>query len=436
MKRVLALLVGLCLLASISFAGSQAEKAAAGPVTLRFSWWGNESRHKATLAAIDAFVKKNPNVKIEPEYGGFDGYYTKLATMIAGGSAPDVMQTDVKFEPDLRAQGDVFYDMYKLAGKIDTSGFERKFLEGWSIHNGKLVALPCGTNGQTTIMNATLMKQLGIPLDFAWTWEDMLEQGKRVKASNPDKYLLLLEPAQTGLHVVSAQVVQRTGRQLYDAATFARQYAREDLVAALTWVRQMLDAGLQVPFEQSAVFTDNQMENPMWLNGKAVMYLNYSTHVVRAVASAPGKIEVAVSKFPVLKNAKNSAIAVQPSMQLTINAKTRHINEAAAFVNFFLNDPDAIRVLKLERSVPSASKARELLEKEGMLDPTLAKAVSISLANAGLPPSLLMFNSEIGAIINEAVESVGFKKATPEEAAARMIQKVDAKLAELKAAKK
>lgn len=30
------------------------------PVTIRFSWWGGESRHKATLEAVDAFMKELP----------------------------------------------------------------------------------------------------------------------------------------------------------------------------------------------------------------------------------------------------------------------------------------------------------------------------------------------------------------------------------------
>ena len=43
-------------------------------VTLRFAWWGGDSRHTATLEAIAAYEKQNPNVKIEAEYQGYDGY--------------------------------------------------------------------------------------------------------------------------------------------------------------------------------------------------------------------------------------------------------------------------------------------------------------------------------------------------------------------------
>ena len=47
------------------------------PVTLRFSWWGGDARHEATLAVIEAYEKLHPNVTIEPEYGSYDGYSEK-----------------------------------------------------------------------------------------------------------------------------------------------------------------------------------------------------------------------------------------------------------------------------------------------------------------------------------------------------------------------
>ena len=44
-------------------AAADKEDAAAsdGEVTLRFSWWGGDARHKATEAACQAFMEKYPN---------------------------------------------------------------------------------------------------------------------------------------------------------------------------------------------------------------------------------------------------------------------------------------------------------------------------------------------------------------------------------------
>lgn len=58
-----------------SAAADKEEAAAAdGEVTLRFSWWGGDARHKATEAACQAFMEKYPNIKVECEYeAGTDG---------------------------------------------------------------------------------------------------------------------------------------------------------------------------------------------------------------------------------------------------------------------------------------------------------------------------------------------------------------------------
>ena len=82
--------------ATTQAAQSAAETTTAGgsgeSVTLRFSWWGSDSRHGALLDVIDAYQAKNPNVKIEAEYQGYDGYYEKIMTTLSSNTAPDIIQ--------------------------------------------------------------------------------------------------------------------------------------------------------------------------------------------------------------------------------------------------------------------------------------------------------------------------------------------------------
>ena len=47
------------------------EQAPAGDITLRFSWWGGDSRHEATLKAIETYEAAHSGIKIEPEYSSF-----------------------------------------------------------------------------------------------------------------------------------------------------------------------------------------------------------------------------------------------------------------------------------------------------------------------------------------------------------------------------
>ena len=64
---------------------TQAQTGDGEQVTLRFSWWGGDSRHAATQKAAEAFMAKYPNIKVECEYGAWDGWTEKGATQLTVG---------------------------------------------------------------------------------------------------------------------------------------------------------------------------------------------------------------------------------------------------------------------------------------------------------------------------------------------------------------
>ena len=65
------------------------------PITIRFNWWGGDSRHEATLKAIDAFEAKYPNITVEAEYEAFSGHEEKVALALNAGSAADVIHLNM-----------------------------------------------------------------------------------------------------------------------------------------------------------------------------------------------------------------------------------------------------------------------------------------------------------------------------------------------------
>jgi multiple sugar transport system substrate-binding protein len=77
--------------------GGAPQASSDGPVTLRFSWWGSDTRHKMTEKLIAAFEAENPNINVEGEYGDWSGYWDKLATQVASQDAPDIIQMDAAY---------------------------------------------------------------------------------------------------------------------------------------------------------------------------------------------------------------------------------------------------------------------------------------------------------------------------------------------------
>lgn len=99
MKKVVALTMAAALLGTTLLTGCGSSSGGSGNnesgengssdenVTLRFSWWGGDERHEATLAVIEAYEKEHPNITIEAEYSSADGYAEKKTTEFASGTA-------------------------------------------------------------------------------------------------------------------------------------------------------------------------------------------------------------------------------------------------------------------------------------------------------------------------------------------------------------
>jgi multiple sugar transport system substrate-binding protein len=64
------------------------------PVTISLYWWGAGARATATEKAVKLFEKEHPNVTVKLQSTDWGSYWDKLATTVAGGNAPDVMQFD------------------------------------------------------------------------------------------------------------------------------------------------------------------------------------------------------------------------------------------------------------------------------------------------------------------------------------------------------
>ena len=128
--------------------------------TLRFSWWGGDDRHEATLEALKKWGELHPDITITPEYGGWDGWTEKVSSQISGSTAPDIMQINydwlVTFSPD----GDGFYDLGLLSKYIDFSQFENETLS-FGRMNDKLNAVTVSVSGRGLFYNSEVYRRFG-----------------------------------------------------------------------------------------------------------------------------------------------------------------------------------------------------------------------------------------------------------------------------------
>ena len=402
------------------------------PVTMRFTWWGGDARHKATLDAINAYKGKNPNITIEGEYGGYEGYQQKLMTQLAGGSAPDLIQIDPIWNIQLGAQKENFVD-FGSEKNIDMSQFDPKVLQGFCTTNGIVIGLPMGINGFGVQMNKAFMQKYNLPVDKEWTWEDIAEEGKKIHDKDKDSYLLMLPPVHLQINYVTDYLRGKTGKYwLTDDFTLA--VSKEELTDMFKTMKDLFGSGGAAPFGEVAALGNNLATYPKLINGQVGMVQDWSGMIgVYKPAIKPENYTVGAAIT--VRGGKDLSTSYKPSMLLSVNKKSANSQEAVKFADWMLNDKDAAMILKDQRSIPASAASRKALVDANALDKDIVAMVETTLKNPAPPVPLIINNSEIAEITKDVNSKVVFGRITPEQGADELTKSITDKLNALKAKK-
>lgn len=399
-------------------------------ITLRFSWWGGDFRHEATLEVMDLFMEQHPDIKIVGEYGGFEGYLTKLTTQLAGKTAPDIMQIDQPVMGDILSRGDFFVDLNDYDSLLDVSLFDQNFLEDYGYYDDQLLALPTGINANNIILNTEIAEEIGIDLTIPFTWDKLFDDAKKVQEYDPEMFLLNIGKNPIRYHVLLPYMYQLTGNQMIQD-DFTLGFSRDELIEAYTLIRRIYEEGVTEPAAQSKPFEDFYETNPKWINHQYVGMLHEASMTGPEFYDFQDTATVHLT--PQHDDAKDSGIMVKPSQLLSVNKDSEHVEAAIKFLDFFFNSEEAVLILKDSRGVSATELGRKAAEEEGFMDPLSAQTIEMALEQSGMPINSLSNNSEIIAIQYDAIDKLALSEDTVENIADESLKQYENTLKGLKA---
>ena len=175
MKRIVLLSV---LIASmlLSACASQAKQ---GPVTISFMAWGDPEELAVWQQIVDDFQAANPNIKVNVEVSDWDSYWTKLKTLLAANTPPDVFAMDAPLYLDYQSR-DVLLNIQpyidKTPGFLD--GFYPVTLEAYKLPDG-YYGLPRDFQTVVLYYNIDMFNAAGIAYPTVdWTYDDFRTAAK------------------------------------------------------------------------------------------------------------------------------------------------------------------------------------------------------------------------------------------------------------------
>lgn len=412
-------LLNTALILSLSSVAAYAE------VDLRFSWWGGNSRHEATLAAVDAYQKANPDIKIKSEYTGFSGHQTRKITEFAGRTEPDLMQINWNWLPQFTPKGDGFYDLNALSNIIDLAQFDQSSLNAVTI-NGKLNGIPIGVNGRIMFYNKETWDKAGIT-DIPQTWEDLKAAGKTFQEKLGDDYypLLVGGEGQAGATLLRSYIVQKYGKSMIDEENKQWGISEEEMVDMFRFYQELIDNHV-MPTTKTylAEGVADEFESPNWVKGYYGGVYIWPTVTDKYADVLANKEALILGGQPMLPDAKASGIFFKPSMLFSIKRDTKYPEETAKFLNYLLNEEDGVKILGLSRGVPLSKAALQVLDSEGLIKGLQVTGIDYVIAqDNSVATSVYFDDSKLYSLFNETIANIDYGKSSIEEAAADYYKK-------------
>ena len=420
MKKTSTILATLAMVLSTGVSAQAAD--------LRMSWWGGDSRHEATQAALKVCGEKYGHT-VSPEFGGFSGYLEKLTTQLAGGTEADIMQVNWPWLPLMSKDGTGFANLRDFSDTIDLSNWTDAQLDSGSM-GGILNGLPVSTTGRVFMFNKTAFDKAGV--DLPKDWNELIAAAATFKDKiGPNAYPFDATRLNAVLNV-SLITTQATGKDLVDPATNTVAWTPEELATGIEFYQSLVDNGVIRSWKDAAgTGTSNLWELPDWADGHiAGSYEWDSTYFKYSDPLNEGQELVPVSILKI-DNAVTEGVYRKPSMTFAISKRSKNGKAAAEIVNCLMNEPEGVTALGTTRGLPSSKSALSILEGEGKINATLKAANDIVMASTGPGVSPYNEDPQVRDTFQSILEEFAYGQMSAMEAAETIIEGINERLSEL-----
>ncbi|MCR1841023.1 ABC transporter substrate-binding protein [Murimonas intestini] len=395
-----------------------AEDGDAKEVTIKIAWWGGQTRHEQTQQVLDLYSELHPNVKFVASPSGWDGYFEKLSTQTASGAMPDIVQMDYLYLTTY-AKNNSVADLQEFIdnGTIDVSGIDEKLLNTGQIDD-KMTGLVLSTSMLSFGYNPDVLAEAGVEEPTAdWTWSDFIEMSKKVHEAT-GKYGPAMDTAldTNGFNYW----VRQHGQSLFSEDNKSLGYTDDKICEDYftMWNSLMEEGVLPNPDEYAQIATLGQEAGPV-VTGDAAMIMEWNNYASK-LSSVNDKIKMVTP--PMSDDSDAKGLWMKPGMFFSVAETSQVKQEAAEFINWFINSKEANDIMMAERGTPVSSEIRDYMISSGKLgeqQKAMFEGVDEAAAICGDTPAPDPVGmSEINEAFKNAANSVYYGQATAEDAAA------------------
>ena len=406
-----------------------AAKPAAGPVTIHVLTMQQAGLKPEEIDQIARdFEAKNPDIKVNMEYLGYDYIHDKITTgMAAKPPAYDAAMIDVIW-PDEFIKAGYLLDVTSRVTPEMKAGM---FPAAWNgvTRNGKIYGMPWLMDVKYFMYNKDILTKAGFT-DPPKTWEELVDQAKVIKSKNLAEFPIIWSWNQKeGVVCDYAVLLFGNGGSFVDA-NGKPAFNNDKGVQALTWMKQTIDDGLSDP---SSVSSDENAVEVNFLAGKSVFAVNWLFQYSDSNDASKSQIvgQAAFAPIPVFKAGADAGVkgsSVDGSSSFAIMATTPYPDQTWKFLTYLASNEVQIKYSAEMLPVWQANFQGDALKTLQAANPTNPVTVPAFLAQfpyANERPTVPYYNEASAALqlaIQEALTGVKSPKDALDEAAAKWVE--------------
>ncbi|HET6293959.1 MAG TPA: extracellular solute-binding protein [Kribbella sp.] len=384
-----------------------------GSATLRFMFWGADDRVKRFQEACALFTKKNPTIKVMPEFGAIDSIRTKTTVAMASKNLPDVMWILGDLLPQMASEGHIMDLTPHLgtAGGIAIDGFSAAVMEPGK-QSGKQYAMTHGIQSVGVFARKSVLDEVGIPIKQypeAYSWEEYTSYCAKIHQAKGEKFFGTDDPNYASAPNFFRAYARQNGQQMWtDSGDIG--FTRELLTTWLEYWKQLRDSQAAVPtalaLEQNPYF-----EGAPMIRGLSAFHMRNSNQMLELQQLS--KDPLVLMPVPGNGGAGNANIALDPNM-LSIAANTKNSEAALKFADFLLNDEDRAKIIGTTIGGPPTDRIRQVISPTvSAPEAQFLKYIGFEASAKAKPvPAALPTAGAFGTAMNKAIENLAYGKST------------------------
>lgn len=324
----------------------------AEPVALTFQSLSDQpGAIAATQTIVDTWNTENPEIQVEIVPAGWDGVYDKLVAQFNGGVAPDIIHYEAASIIPFAVDGYIA-DLTDLVDPDLKTDISDGIWESVTVDE-QIIAVPTELQSYMVFANKTILEAAGvtIPTGDTMTWDEFQSIAKAT--STAGKFGVawgLKSPTATFMSLGLG-----FGGTYFDGTgTDATINIGDGEMAVPTRISDM--AYTDKSIDPVSLTQSGSEVLASFYAGNVAMTVQGSYQAANIAKDAPAGFEWVV--LPPLEGTTSAEQSANPQT-LSVNIDSKHVTEAAAFINYFASTDNLAALNTADALIPASSSAQE-----------------------------------------------------------------------------